>query len=95
MIGRHGGGEEPTLEGLAAEFEEAVPLVRLLDSFGNAGNSEALTEAQDRCGQIRGGWVDVDARHEAPVDLDAIEGKFKKVRQAGVAGAVRPRVAAC
>jgi len=79
-------GEEPALEKAAPALGQTVPLVRLFHAFGDARQLETVAQSENcRCQVCRSG-IDVDAGNEAAVDLDAVDGQFEEVSEAGITG---------
>jgi hypothetical protein len=86
LVGRDRTAIEPTLTDIAAKPEEHVGDGLVFDAFGNGGEAEAVSEADDGCGDLSALSRVRHGADEAGVDLEFVEGKKLEVTEAGVAG---------
>ena len=86
MVGRDGTAIEPTLAYVAAEPEEHVGDGLVFDAFGDRGEAEAVSEADDGCGDLSALSRVRHGADEAGVDLEFVEGEKLEVAETGVAG---------
>jgi hypothetical protein len=79
--------EQVALAIAAAQPAQAVQLLFGLDAFGHHDLAQAAAEQHDRAHHGLFGVAAVQARHEAAVDLQAVQRQRRQVRQRRIAGA--------
>ncbi|OSY51956.1 hypothetical protein BG846_02418 [Streptomyces fradiae ATCC 10745 = DSM 40063] len=86
-MGRHRGGDQPPLDGVAAQVAQALPGLVVLHALGDDEQAEGVGQvhgAADDLGVLR---VDGEAGHEGAVDLQFADREAAQVDQGRVARA--------
>src|SRR5262249_24160818 len=80
-------GEEIALEQIAAELDERVALLDVLDALAHDHHAHVLAERGHRANQLLLRRLLVHVAHQGHVELDDLGLKQREAREAGVTGA--------